>query len=364
MPRSRTIVLLVNGSESSPMGYRARAFEKALREDARVLVEYRNQSRLKSIFTFRNLLSRERPDIVYVLDMGYSGVIAALAHKLVSRTKVIVDTGDAIYELAKAVGERSRIGLGLTWLLERIGIVCADHIVVRGTEHKALMGRDAVTVIQDGFESESFCTLDVTELRRELQLEEVLTVGFVGSLTWSSKSGRCYGSELIEVLCELRDLPVKGIIIGDGSGAPKLRAQARQLGIEDKIVFLGRIPYEDLSRYLCLIDVCLSTQTNDVPGRVRTTGKLPLYLATGRFILASRVGEAARVLPQEMLVDYYGSSDLQYPNKLATRIRTLLRGDSIRKGSLQSRAIAAENFDYAVLTSRLKGVIRSIEGYA
>jgi hypothetical protein len=51
------------------------------------------------------------------------------------------------------------------------------------------------------------------------------------------------------------------------------------------------------------MDICLSTQTNDVVGWVRTTGKLPLYLAAGRYVLASRVGEAARVLPEEMLVD-------------------------------------------------------------
>ena len=70
--------------------------------------------------------------------------------------------------------------------------------------------------------------------------------------------------------------------------------------------FAGQVPYAELPGWLHRMDICLSTQTNDVVGWVRTTGKLPLYLAAGRFVLASRVGEAARVLPEEMLVDGEG----------------------------------------------------------
>ena len=69
-------------------------------------------------------------------------------------------------------------------------------------------------------------------------------------------------------------------------------------------MFAGRRPLTELPALLAACDICLSTQTNDVPGNVRTTGKLPLYLACGRYILASNVGEAARVLPPEMLVPY------------------------------------------------------------
>src|SRR5439155_17871072 len=108
---------------------------------------------------------------------------------------------------------------------------------------------------------------------------------------------------------------VKGVVIGDGSGLPILRARCREYGIEDRVLFLGRLPYEELPRYLGLIDVCLSTQTNDLVGQVRTTGKLPLYLAAGRYVLASRVGEAARVLDADMLVDHDGQVDTGYPQR-------------------------------------------------
>ena len=122
----------------------------------------------------------------------------------------------------------------------------------------------------------------------------------------------------------LKGRPVKGVIIGDGSGLPVLQARCREHGVTDRVLFLGRIPYEELMGRLGLIDVCLSTQTNDLVGQVRTTGKLPLYLAAGRHVLASRVGEAARLLDDDLLIDYEGNNDPHYPEKLAERVLRLL----------------------------------------
>ena len=101
------------------------------------------------------------------------------------------------------------------------------------------------------------------------------------------------------------------------------------------MVFTGRVNYDELPRYLNLMDVCISTQSNDPVGQVRTSGKLPLYLACGRFVLATDVGEAARVLPREMLVTYNGANDPDYPARLVERLRELLEqpGRSAAAGS-------------------------------
>ncbi len=137
---------------------------------------------------------------------------------------------------------------------------------------------------------------------------------------------------------------MKGVLIGDGSGIPFLREQCRQYGIEDQVIFTGRVAYEALPEYLCAVDICLSTQSNDVVGQVRTTGKLPLYMATGRYVLATRVGEASLVLPDEMLVDYEGVVDPSYPGRLAERLRGLLAeprpvARGLRAGARGARAL-------------------------
>ena len=84
---------------------------------------------------------------------------------------------------------------------------------------------------------------------------------------------------------------------------------------------------------------------------------LPLYLASGRYILASDVGEASLVLPPEMLVDFAGETDADYPAKLAERVRMLLdQPEKLLRGQQMTRA-AAEPFDYDVLTTRLERII-------
>src|SRR5205814_9698643 len=119
----------------------------------------------------------------------------------------------------------------------------------------------------------------------------------------------------------------------------------------------GRRPMSELPSLINACDVCLSTQTNDVPGNVRTTGKLPLYLACGRYVLASRVGEAARVLPADMLVPYDGTVDRGYPARLAERIRELI-GDRVRlRLGTAGVAIARNHFDYDRLATRVESVL-------
>jgi glycosyltransferase involved in cell wall biosynthesis len=167
----------------------------------------------------------------------------------------------------------------------------------------------------------------------------------------------CYGWELVETLRLLKDKPVKGIMIGDGSGISHLKSRCREYGIEDKILFFGRIPYEDLNQYLQLIDICLSTQTNNLVGKVRTTGKLPLYLAADRYVLASHVGEAALVLDKEMLVSYEGVKDSGYPEKLKERVERILDNPEILKRSTNAVALARQNFDYSILAERMKSLI-------
>jgi glycosyltransferase involved in cell wall biosynthesis len=361
----KTVAFLVNGTPMSALSVRAQAFAAHLSGQYDVRLLYRSEHKISSLLRFFFHLLRIKPQLSCVFDMGYSGVLAAALYKILARNQLIIETGDVIYELARSLGTRNWFGLWLTKRLEELSFKVADRIVVRGTRHKEWLsahGVHHVDVIQDGVESEKFKPLDATDLRRQYHLDGLLTVGFVGTSIWNERWDMGYGWELVETLRLLKHEPVKGIIIGDGSGIPKLKARCREYGIENKVLFLGHVPYDQLPAHLNLIDVCLSTQTNDLVGQVRTTGKLPLYLAAGRYILASKVGEAALVLDDEMLVEYEGVKDLQYPQKLAEKITTLLNHPEMLKRSLRNVAVAKERFDYSILADRIANLIKTTLG--
>jgi glycosyltransferase involved in cell wall biosynthesis len=358
---STEVLFLVNGDERSPMGYRARAFAERLPDRWRSRILYRSQGRFLSIGVFLRAIAASQPSIVYVLDMAVCGVIAGAAARFLRRTVLVIDTGDAISALAQSIG-RGPIGVLLTRVLEAFAFRVADQIVVRGTFHRQWLADRHIDaeVIPDGVDLQLFRPIEddsIRALRRELDVEKVLAVGLVGSSVWCEKLQMAYGWELVEALALLKDRPVRGVIIGDGTGIPHLRARCRELDVQDRVTFLGRIPFEMLPSHLNAFDVCLSTQSNDLAGQVRTTGKLPLYLACGRYVLASKVGEAALVLPPDMLIDYEGTKDGTYPAKLAQRLSDMLTRS---EDSPDTVSVARERFDYDRLTARLTGMFDTL----
>ena len=289
------------------MGERARAFARELAADFDCHVVYRHGGKLAAAWRMACELWTIRPHICYVLDMAASGVAAAGVYRLVTGTPWYVDTGDAIVALGKALG-RGPMAMFATRVLELFALRASSGVVVRGSYHKELLARRGITAtfIPDGVDLEQFAP---PKDQKPKGPTDPLVIGMVGSVVWSPVHQSCYGWELVEIVKQLQGTigrPVRGIMVGDGSGLPRLKERCQQLGIEGLVEFAGQVPYAELPGWLHRMDICLSTQTNDVVGWVRTTGKLPLYLAAGRFVLASRVGEAARVLPEEMLVDGEG----------------------------------------------------------
>ena len=341
------------------MGDRARAFAVRLDDRWRVHIAYRSSNRTMDAIAFARWLSTIRPDVVYVFDMALAGVAAGAWHSRRRRSRLIVDTGDSITALSRSSGMRGPGGIAATRLLESFSLRAADHVVVRGSFHRDLLDSQGVesTVIPDGVDLHMFSPVDGRAARQRLGVGDDLTIGIVGSCVWSPALEMAYGWDLVELLTLLRDLPVRGILVGDGSGVTHLRARAGAHGVEDRILFAGRRPLTELPALLAACDICLSTQTNDVPGNVRTTGKLPLYLACGRYILASNVGEAARVLPPEMLVPYEGTIDRRYPARLAERVRALASDRARLALGHSGIQIARDHFDYDVLARRLEAVL-------
>jgi glycosyltransferase involved in cell wall biosynthesis len=353
----RRVAFVVNGDQRSAMADRARAFASRLGVHWNVEIAYRNSRRLGGVVDFRRWLSATEPDAVYVFDMALAGVVASAWYRWQRRTPLIIDTGDAITALARSI--RGPAGVAATSILERFALANADHIVVRGSFHRELLAKTgiAATTIPDGVDLTLFSARGGRAARERLGLGDQLTIGLVGSCVWSPTLQIAYGWDLVELLGLLRSENVRGILIGDGSGVSRLRARARALNVEHLIVFAGRRPIGEIPDLLAACDICLSTQTNDVPGNVRTTGKLPLYLASGRYILASEVGEARYVLPAEMLVPYEGTVDRGYPARLAERVRALARDRSRLELGAGGVAIARTHFDYDMLAARVSGVL-------
>ena len=357
------VTFLINGRESGIEAIRARGLARRIPAGQAQFL-FRESGRWTTYRRWNAEVAQFKPDVLYVINTAIPGVPVACRRFRRGGIPFVLDTGDAVVEMAI----RSGIGAGwrvpiLRWL-ERSGLTQAHTVVVRGTRHRELLlkqGVRRVALIRDGYaEQTSVPPEAVAELRRRLGLEGRWVVGLLGSLVFSPKLRICYGWDVVEALSMLADLPVTAVVIGDGTGLGWLKSQAHRLGVLNQMVFTGRIPYAEVPRYLRLMDVAISTQTNNIPGQVRTTGKLPEYMAAGRFILASRVGEAALLLPEIMLLDYEGEVDRGYPSRLAERIRHLVSNP----GALELRHFLPGQAEalcaYDVLAAQFSKVISQV----
>ena len=148
---------------------------------------------------------------------------------------------------------------------------------------------EKITVIPNAVDVESFDSGGIVDeaLKEKLGLSSCTVVGFIGSF---------YAYEGLDLLLESFpmihfQLPdVRILLVGGGPQEQALREQAKRLGIEDKVVFAGRVPHSEVQRYYDLIDV-LAYPRHSMRLTELVTPLKPLEaMAQGRLLVASDVG--------------------------------------------------------------------------
>ncbi|AWS40159.1 glycosyltransferase family 4 protein [Streptosporangium sp. 'caverna'] len=100
----------------------------------------------------------------------------------------------------------------------------------------------------------------------------------------------------LRALAKLRDEQGRtdwhAAFVGGGDTFDAMVELSRELGLEDSVDFTGRIPDEDLVRYLSSADVCLSPDPLNPLNDVSTMNKVMEYMAMARPIVSFELREA------------------------------------------------------------------------
>jgi glycosyltransferase involved in cell wall biosynthesis len=84
----------------------------------------------------------------------------------------------------------------------------------------------------------------------------------------------------------------RAVFVGGGDTFDAMVALSHELGLQDTVEFTGRIPDEDLMRYLSTADVCLSPDPLNPLNDVSTMNKVMEYMAMARPIVSFELREA------------------------------------------------------------------------
>jgi glycosyltransferase involved in cell wall biosynthesis len=144
--------------------------------------------------------------------------------------------------------------------------------------------KDKVFVINNGANIDLFKPMNQERVKAELGLEKSKKyVCFVGHLAaWQGVEFLIYASPLILEKCP----DVRFLIVGDGAMKNKLLEITSELGLLDKFIFTGNVPYESVPLYINAADICV------VPKKPIKSGYSPLKLyecmACGKPVIATK----------------------------------------------------------------------------
>jgi glycosyltransferase involved in cell wall biosynthesis len=242
-----------------------------------------------------DLARRMRPHIIHV----HSPVLNAIPALWVGRKLGI----PVVYEV-RAFWEDAAVDHGtttegslryrLTRWLETWAMRQAAHVftICEGLrEDIAARGiaSNKITVIPNAVDIEAFAQGRRVDgvLKAGLGLKGAVVLGFIGSF---------YAYEGLDLLLEalpallVQRPSVRVLLVGGGPQQDALEAQAKSLGLKDKVVFAGRVPHTDISRYYDLIDVMTYPRRSMRLTELVTPLKPLEAMALGRLLVASDVG--------------------------------------------------------------------------
>lgn len=242
----------------------------------------------------RQLIPEIKPDLLHAHSPALNGLAALDAARrfrlpLVYEVRAFwedaaVDHGDCRegdlrYRLTRAMESH------VLKRAQQVTTICEglrSDIVARG------LPPERVTVIPNAVDLKRFSELPRDQaLAAELGLSEARVIGFIGSF---------YAYEgldlLLQALARVRDRrpELRLLLVGGGPQEERLKALANQLGLNDRVLFTGRVPHAEVGRYYSLVD-CFVYPRHSMRLTELVTPLKPLEaMAQGRLVLASDVG--------------------------------------------------------------------------
>lgn len=241
---------------------------------------------------------KSRPDWIYTRYKIYM-ISPVLISKFIRAPHIVHLSGDTVDQL-KGTNYHPLL-IAIYAMVEKINCKLSQRVVVTTSHNKVNHQRrhnlppNRVVVIPNGANTDMFRPMNIEQAKKDVGIEkECLCVGFTGNL-WEYEGVE----HLIEAApIVLAEIPKsRFLIVGDGRMKGELVEFAETIGVTDKFMFTGRVPYEAVPVYIAAMDVCV-VPLNTV--KCEKTGisslKLREYLACERPVVVSDVEGTGNVV--------------------------------------------------------------------
>jgi len=234
-------------------------------------------------------------DVVHAHNPPDTFVFIAILYKLFGKRFVYDhhDLSPEMYQARFSSGGNPVVYRVLLWL-EQLSCRFADHVIVTNESYKRIAmdrGRvpeSLITVVRNGIEL-SHLDGTIAPDRRLREMGKTI-IGYVGVMGIQDGVDYLLRS-LHHLVYGLGRTDFHCILIGGGAAWEKLKAQARQLGLDDYVQFTGFVFGDDLRRYLSAADICVDSAPSNSYSDHCTMFKIMEYMSLGKPIVVFNLPE-------------------------------------------------------------------------
>ena len=230
-----------------------------------------------------------KADIDIIHAHNYEGALIGFLAKLVTGKPLLYNAVNTMID--ELPGYRffrpEWIAISIARFLDYFIPRAADHITAVSRELAAFLETkgipaDRITIVPAGVNLEMFLGKDPSAVRRRYGIGSRPLVVYTGTLDHFQRIDYLLMSvrEIASSLPEMVLMVVSNIVVP--AHLEKYRALARELGIEDRVVFLGPVSFEEIPDFLAAANVTVVPRP-DCPGH---PVKLLNYMAAGKAIVS------------------------------------------------------------------------------
>lgn len=147
----------------------------------------------------------------------------------------------------------------------------------------------------------------------------------------------------------LKEIPnFKLLIVGDGPNLSSLKQQAKKLGISEKVIFTGFVPYKEVPKFCSLANLCINSfRINDMTVKLSPV-KIFDFMSCGKPVLATPLKGMLHDFPKDSETIIY--EDL---NNFEEKIISLLQKDCLEEIGDRSRKFVKEYFTWEIVAKKM-----------
>jgi glycosyltransferase involved in cell wall biosynthesis len=252
-------------------------------------------------FTFSRAVAQATRDCFVLYErfwfLGYGGLLAA---KRLGIPLIYEINGDLVAEYEQLGIQLSRAQWAAIHLVTRLMFHYADHLITvsdalrEKTIERWHVHPDKVTTVPNGAHVDLFAEDKLHEvLDARYHLNGNPTIMFVGSFKpW-------HGLDLLldafgQVAAVIPEARL--FLVGDGPVRAELEAKAKDLHLDQQVIFTGRVPHHDVAALLQSAHIAVVNPRVSDASRAQSPLKLFEYMAAGKAIVAPKIPTIEQIL--------------------------------------------------------------------